>query len=88
MVSNRQNIISTPFAFMINITMVYVMYFVCRVEYIAENWSAIGTSLLNNSLYDIVLGSLKFDTSAILYTNALYAILMLLPLHYKETRKW
>ena len=88
MVSNRQNIISTPFAFMINIALVYAMYFVCRVEYVVENWSAIGTSLLTNPLYDILCGSLKFDTSAILYTNALYAILMLLPLHYKETRAW
>lgn len=88
MMSNRHNIISTPLAFVINITMVYVMYFVCRVEYVAENWNAIGTSLLENSLYDIVIGSLRFDTSAILYTNVLYAILMLLPLHYKETRIW
>lgn len=88
MVSNRQNIISTPLAFMINIIMVYVVYFVCRVEYVLENWSAIGVSLFDNSLYDIIIGSLTFDTSAILYTNALYAVLMLLPLHYKETTKW
>lgn len=88
MVPNRQNNIPTPLAFVINITLVYVMYFLCRVEYIVENWNAIGTSLLDNSLYEIFIGSLKFDTSAILYTNVLYAILMLLPLHYKETRIW
>ncbi len=29
-----------------------------------------------------------FDTSAILYTNALYAILMLIPLHWKEKDWW
>ena len=29
-----------------------------------------------------------FDTSAILYTNALYAILMLIPLHWKERDWW
>lgn len=86
--SNRRNIFLTPLSFVINIAIVFVMYFVCRVEYVVENWSAIGTSLFDNSLSDIVMGSLRFDTSAILYTNLLYAILMLIPLHYKETRTW
>lgn len=68
--------------------MVYVMYFICRVEYVLENWSALGHSLFDNSLSDLLVGSLRFDTSAILYTNLLYAVLMLVPLHYKESKAW
>lgn len=75
-------------AFVINMAMVYVAYMLCRVEYVAENWSAIGEPLFANSLTDLLAGSLRFDTSAILYTNILYALMMLFPLHYKETRKW
>jgi membrane-anchored protein YejM (alkaline phosphatase superfamily) len=75
-------------AFVINMAMVYVAYMLCRVEYVAENWSALGEPLFANSLTDLLAGSLRFDTSAILYTNILYALMMLFPLHYKETRKW
>ena len=75
--------ILTLLAFAVNMAMVYVAYMLCRIEYVAENWSAIGQSLLSNPMSDWLSGSLKFDTSAILYTNVLYAIMMLLPLHYK-----
>lgn len=68
--------------------MAYVAYMLCRVEYVLENWEAIGHSLFANPLAGLLDGSLKFDTSAILYTNLLYALLMLVPLHYKETRLW
>ena len=36
----------------------------------------------------VIKGALFFDTSAILYTNALYALLMLLPVPYKERAGW
>lgn len=68
--------------------MAYVAYMLCRIEYVAENWSALGSSLFANPLSGLLAGSLKFDTSAILYTNILYALMMLLPLHYKESRLW
>ena len=80
--------VPAPVAFVINMAMVYVAYMLCRVEYVAENWSALGEPLFANSLTDLLAGSLRFDTSAILYTNILYALMMLFPLHYKETRKW
>ena len=67
--------------------MAYVAYFICRIEYVLENWDTLN-GILNNDIMGLVEGSLKFDTSAILYTNALYAILMLLPLHYKESIAW
>ena len=37
---------------------------------------------------EVVQGGLVFDTAAILVTNIPYIVLMLLPLHWKETRFW
>lgn len=79
-------------AFVCNMMLVYVSYFICRVVYVLENGSAFGNLLSDNSVGDLLCGSLLFDTSAIVYTNALYAVLMLLPLHLKEQwvfgRRW
>ena len=62
-----------------NLLLVYFVYQVARLEYWLEN-----TDYLNYT-FDVWRGGLLFDTSAILYTNALYVVLMLFPLHYKET---
>ena len=62
-----------------NLLLVYLVYQIARLEYYLEN-----TSYLSYSL-DVWRGGLMFDTSAILYTNALYIVLMLFPLHLKET---
>lgn len=78
----------SPMAFLLNIAMVYVCYAICRVAYILENNTVLGNICSDNDLTDVIAGSFLFDTSAILYTNALYALLMLLPLHLKETAKW
>lgn len=62
-----------------NLLLVYLVYQVARLEYYWEN-----ADLLNYSA-EVFRGGLLFDTSAILYTNALYVLLMLFPLHLKET---
>ena len=61
-----------------NLLLAYVVYQIARLTYYFEN-----TDYLNYTL-DVWRGGLLFDTSAILYTNALYIVLMLLPLHWKE----
>jgi len=61
-----------------NLLLVYVVYQIARLEYYLEN-----TDLLNYTV-EVWQGGLLFDTSAILYTNALYVVLMLFPLHLKE----
>ncbi len=61
-----------------NLLLVYIIYQTARVEYYLEN-----TSYLNFTA-DVFRGGLLFDTSAILYTNVLYIVLMLFPLHWKE----
>jgi len=62
-----------------NLLLVYFVYQIARLEYWLEN-----TDYLNYT-FDVWQGGLLFDTSAILYTNALYVVLMLFPWHAKET---
>ena len=62
-----------------NLLLVYLVYQVARIEYWLENSDYL------NYTFDVWRGGLMFDTSAILYTNALYVVLMLFPLHLKET---
>ena len=62
-----------------NLLLVYFVYQVARLEYWLEN-----TDYLNYT-FDVWHGGLLFDTSAILYTNALYVVLMLFPWHAKES---
>ena len=62
-----------------NLLLVYLIYQIARIEYWLENSSYL------NYTFDVWRGGLMFDTSAILYTNTLYVVLMLFPLHYKET---
>ncbi len=84
----KKTYISTPLAFVCNLAMVYLVYGICRLAYLFENWSVLSAGFDTLSFWDAFKGCWMFDTSAILYTNALYAVLMLIPLHFKETKVW
>ena len=71
----------------LNLLWVYLLYFGCRLLFLAENRAMFAEQLTPGSLLTMLWGGLRFDTSAICYTNALYLLLVLLPLHYKE-RPW
>lgn len=71
-----------------NLVLVYVAYEICRFIYLFENWTTFSPTLTFASLAEMLRGGWMFDTSAILYTNSLYILLMLLPLHWKETAVW
>lgn len=75
-------------AFCWNMLLVYISYMLCRVCFVLENWNTYSHTLFDHSWSDLLRGSLLFDTSAILYTNAIYALLMLIPLHHKESHLW
>ena len=68
-----------------NLLLVYLVYQVARLAYYAEN-ASLFTPLFGEGMGDVFRGGLLFDTSAIIYTNALYILLMLLPWHKKERR--
>ncbi len=84
----KSSYISSPLAFVCNMAMMYAVYGICRLAYLFENWSVLSVGFDSLSFWDAFKGCWLFDTSAILYTNALYAVLMLLPLHFKETNLW
>ena len=76
----------TPLAVTLyNLLLVYVVYFLARMIYLLENWSFLAQGLTFSHFMEMLGGGLVFDTSAILVTNIPYIVLMLLPVHYKET---
>ena len=79
---------ATPLRFLLNLIIIYIAYGVCRVAFVMENWGLFASDFQWSSVPEMMHGAWMFDTSAILYTNVLYALLMLIPLHHKETRGW
>lgn len=75
-----------PFmALSLNILLVYLAYSIARVEYLLENYSYFAQSVSEGHLPRLLWGGVVFDTPGIMYTNALYILLLMLPLHWKET---
>lgn len=72
-------------AVVMNILLVYIIYFIARVAFLLENYSLLGGhSLTIRHLSELFSGALMFDSSAIVYTNSLYIVMMLLPVWFKE----
>lgn len=82
--SPYSNILAT----LCNVALAYVAYMLCRVIYVWENWGLFAPGWESLSFGKLLCGSLRFDTSAIFYTNALYILLMLLPLAVAQRRWW
>ena len=80
--------LSNAAALACNLLLAYLAYFLCRVEFVLENWSTFQNTLFQNTWTDLIKGCWMFDTSAILYTNSLYALLMLMPLAIAHKRTW
>ncbi|MBP5547323.1 MAG: sulfatase-like hydrolase/transferase [Bacteroidales bacterium] len=82
----------TPFSPLIaticNIALAYIVYMACRIAYVWENWTLFSSGWESLCFWSLLRGSVRFDGSAIFYTNALYIIMMLLPLFAKERRWW
>ena len=71
-----------------NLLLAYAVYMVTRVAFVMENWKLFSPDWGSLSFWELLAGSLRFDSSAILYTNSLWIVLMLLPLHLKERPWW
>ena len=67
-----------------NLLIAYVMYFIARIAFLAENYSLFADNLSTPHLMEMLRGGVVFDTSAILYTNALWVVMMLFPVSLKE----
>lgn len=74
---------NTTLSLISNLLLVMGCFILCRIVFIAENYKAF-SDLSAGRLWKMFEGGLVFDTSAILYTNLLYILMMLIPFHYKE----
>lgn len=71
-----------------NIVLVFIIYSIARIEYLLENWSYFSQSIAEGRLWNLLGAGMVFDTPGIFYTNALYVLLMLAPVHLKERPGW
>ena len=71
-------------AAVLNMAVAYLVWMLSRVAFFAENWSTFAPYMSWSLFKSMLHGALVFDTSALLYVNSLYLVLMLLPLHLKE----
>lgn len=81
----RLGLLSPLAATLCNLLIAYGAYFLARVIYFCENYSFFSQGLSFSYIMEMMRGALVFDTSAILVTNIPYFVLMLFPLHFKET---
>ena len=85
---NTRKSANAPLALLWNILLLYIAYEITRVAFFLENHSMYEHVIGSDKAWNILLGGFYFDTSAIAYTNALYILLVLLPLHLKENKIW
>lgn len=68
-----------------NLVLAYVVYFVCRIVFLLTNYSSFSDNLTAGHLMEMLRGGFLFDSSAIMYTNVLWIVMVLFPIHLKET---
>ena len=71
-------------AALINMVTALVVYMLSRVVFFLVNWSTFAPYMSWKLAGSMLHGGLVFDTSALLYINALYLALTLLPVPCKE----
>lgn len=73
-------------AALLNMLVAYLVWMLSRVAFFVENWSTFAPYMSWPLFKSMLHGALVFDTSALLYVNSLYLVLMLLPFHIKERK--
>lgn len=86
-ISHYNNYVRVIGALLCNIILSYLLFMLCRLCFLWVNHSYYA-ELTAAELGTIFKGGLVFDTSAIIYVNSLYIVMMLLPLHYKEHKRY
>lgn len=79
---------SNVLAVLANLAIVYVLYMITRVAFVLENWNIFSADWDQLSMGELLVGSLRFDSSGIIYTNWPWIILLLIPIHTKELLSW
>lgn len=69
----------------LDLILAMAVYMVCRIAFIMENANILDINSTAEWLR-ILKGGFLFDSSAIMYTNALWLLIVALPLHWKESK--
>ncbi len=78
------SVFKTPFMVMVrNLVVIYAAFLICHPIFIWCNWSSFKGDL-NGLFWPMLKASFVFDTAGIMYISALYIVLLLFPLHFKE----
>ena len=85
--NNLRHSLYTLWTLIVNLFWVYVVFMICRLAFLLENRSLFQDLTFTHFL-EMCKGGLYFDTSAILYTNALFILLTLFPFHWKENNTY
>lgn len=81
----KKGILNNLWALLVNLLLAYMVYLIARTAYLLENYGFFAETINTTQLWNWYRGGLLFDTSAIIYTNALWIIMMLFPFWLKET---
>ncbi len=71
-----------------NIILAYIMFMLARLIFFFVNYSMFAPYINWDLFTSMTWGSFKFDTTAIIYINAIYILLVLFPFHGKEKPKY
>jgi len=74
-------------AVVFNLLLMFVLYTICRVAFFIIN-NQLFPEVESYDLFRMCIGGLKFDMTALLYVNALYMVMALLPFHFREKRPY
>ena len=70
---------------LLRLALLYILWFLCRIVFYLQNAGLVGP-LEWNEIPGLLRGAGMFDTASILYVNALFILLSLLPFRFRETR--
>lgn len=75
-----------PISLVLHLVVAYVLYMLLRVAYLLENWGVLGGAVTDGDIRNMLTGSWMFDTSAIMYSNALVVLMIIIPYSNKVKR--
>ncbi len=83
------NFLRTHIALLVRrMALLYAVLAACRVIFCIYNRDLVHPPSTAGEVSDLVLGALKFDTVPVLYANAVFILLSLVPLHLRERGWW
>ena len=80
--------VAAPLALLWNVLLAFFAFTITRLAFFLENYAHYAHLSSLTDLWRVFGVGIYFDASAIAYTNALYILMVLLPLHWKESTRW